>query len=221
MQELFKSSVPKIKALRVIFMARCVISVSLRASNAFGTALTSWPHWAEASGPTHLPGVLASWSCMLGSTETTASILLGCRYLAQQCRLPGMERGGVAFSPECSDVQPVEAKCPPWLSSWWDALNLQILQQTQAEGSLASTRNDILVNNWGSWQPSWAATYRPWNWTKPTVVSNESPLMQRFICALPEGCRQIQLMTWPISHKPFLVINCTKTSTSTSLTPFQ
>lgn len=36
MQEHFKSSVLKIKALRVIFMARCVISVSLRASNASG-----------------------------------------------------------------------------------------------------------------------------------------------------------------------------------------
>lgn len=41
MQEHFKSSVLKIKALRVIFMARCVISVSLRASNAFGAAVTS------------------------------------------------------------------------------------------------------------------------------------------------------------------------------------
>lgn len=96
-----------------------------------------------------LPGA-ACW----GSTETTASSLPGCRYLAQQCRLQGMERGGVAFSPECSEVQPVEAKRPPCLSPLWDALNLQILQQTQAEGSLASTRNDILVNNWGSWQPS-------------------------------------------------------------------
>lgn len=53
-----------------------------------------------------LPGA-ASW----GSTETTASSLPGCRYLAQQCRLPGMERGGVTFSPECSEVQPMEADC--------------------------------------------------------------------------------------------------------------
>lgn len=50
MQEYFKSSAPKIKALRFIFMVRYILPVSLRALD---TALTHWPHAgiAQAGAP--------------------------------------------------------------------------------------------------------------------------------------------------------------------------
>lgn len=145
MQEHFKSSVLKIKALRVIFMARCVISVSLRASNAFGAAVTSWPLWAGAPIPTHLPGVPASWSCKLGQHWNNGIQSAWLQVSGSAVQTP---RDGKRWSDLLAWVLWSSAH-GGWLSSWWDALNLQILQQTQAEGSLASTRNDILVNNWG------------------------------------------------------------------------
>lgn len=75
MQEHFKSSVPKIKALRFVFMVRYILSVSLIASNVLDIAVPHWPPWgmAQAPVPTHSflqPLCLPGERCCCPSTKT-------------------------------------------------------------------------------------------------------------------------------------------------------